>query len=409
MRILYINHYAGSPRHGMEYRPYYLAREWVQAGHEVNIIASDQSHLRFHHPRLDDERQLEESIDGVRYTWLKSTPYQGNGLARVRNISSFIVRLYQESKRLAMTFKPDVVIASSTYPMDIWPAQRIARFANAKLVFEIHDLWPLTPMELGRMSKWHPFIVVAQAAENYVYRNARAVVSMLPNVHEHVASRGMTLEHLHIVPNGIAPQEWPANLPQLDSSVKKSLADIARTGNTIVGYSGNHGISNSLDTLLQAAKIMRKEKVSFVLVGNGPEKAALRRWAHTEQLQNVYFIDPVLKQQVPALLQWFDIAYIGWQRQPLYRFGIAPNKLMDYMMAARPVLHAVEAGNDPVAEAGCGLTVAPESPEAAVHGLRTLIGLSTGERTAMGERGRKFVLGNFTYPVLSERFLAACG
>lgn len=393
----------------MEFRPYYLAREWVQAGHEVNIIASDQSHLRFHHPRLDGRGQLEETIDRVRYTWLKSTPYQGNGLARVRNISSFVVRLYQESKRLAMTFRPDVVIASSTYPMDIWPAQRIARIANAKLVFEIHDLWPLTPMELGGMSKWHPFIAIAQAAENYVYRNARAVVSMLPNVHEHVASRGMALEHLHIVPNGIAPQEWPANLPQLDSSVKTTLVDIARTGNTIVGYSGNHGISNSLDTLLQAAKVMRNEKVSFVLVGNGPEKPTLRRWAHTENLQNVYFIDPVLKQQVPALLQWFDIAYIGWQRQPLYRFGIAPNKLMDYMMAARPVLHAVEAGNDPVAEAGCGLTVAPESPEATVDGLRTLIGLSVSERAVMGGRGKKFVLGNFTYPVLSKRFLAACG
>jgi glycosyltransferase involved in cell wall biosynthesis len=107
------------------------------------------------------------------------------------------------------------------------------------------------------------------------------------------------------------------------------------------------------------------------------------------------------------LLREADIAYIGWKRQPLYRFGIAPNKLMDYMMAGVAVLHSVEAGNDPVAEANCGLTVAPESPDAVVVGLRELAALSPGARRAMGERGRGFVLAHHSYPVLARRFLEA--
>ena len=113
------------------------------------------------------------------------------------------------------------------------------------------------------------------------------------------------------------------------------------------------------------------------------------------------------KAQVPALLAQTDIAYIGWKRQPLYRFGIAPNKLMDYMMAGVPVLHSVEAGNDPVAEAGCGLTVVPESAQAVVQGLRQLAALPVQERRAMGARGRAFVLAHHTYPVLARRFLEA--
>ncbi|MBA4177917.1 MAG: glycosyltransferase WbuB, partial [Leptothrix sp. (in: Bacteria)] len=100
-------------------------------------------------------------------------------------------------------------------------------------------------------------------------------------------------------------------------------------------------------------------------------------------------------------------AYIGWQRVPIYRFGIAPNKLMDYMMAGCPVLHSVEAGNDPVAEAGCGLTVSPGDAAAVAAGLRRLAAVPAEQRRTMGARGRDFVLANHTYPVLARRFLEA--
>jgi glycosyltransferase involved in cell wall biosynthesis len=408
MRILYINHYAGSPRHGMEYRPYYLAREWVRLGHVVQIVGSSQSHIRSRQPQLAGQYRLDETIDGIQYTWFETPAYFGNGIGRVRNMSSFVSRLYLESKRLAAAFRPDVVIASSTYPMDIWPAHRIAKLADAKLVFEIHDLWPLTPMELGGMSKWHPFIMLVQAAEDYAYRHADAIVSMLPKVREYVESRGMAPSKLHVVPNGIDPREWFADSPALQAAAAKVLATLHDRAHSVIGYAGTHGTSNALETFLNAAKLMRDEKVAFVLVGDGPDKASLQRWVTAEQLANIWFIDPILKEQIPALLQRFDVAYIGWRRQSLYRFGIAPNKLMDYMMAARPVLHAVEAGNDPVSEAGCGLTIAPEDPPAMANGIHALLSVSEDERKAMGQRGKQFVLNNLTYPILAKRFLAAC-
>jgi glycosyltransferase involved in cell wall biosynthesis len=408
MRILYINHYAGSLYHGMEYRPYFLSREWVGAGHAVRIVASDKSHIRIQQPRLNGEKKRVEIIDGIQYTWLKTHPYTGNGVKRAINMCSFVHGLYRHAKILSEEFRPEAVIASSTYPMDIWPAHRIAKACNAKLVFEIHDLWPLTPIELGGMSRLHPFIVLLQAAESYAYRHADSVVSILPKVHEYVAGKGLTSAKLHIIPNGADPGGRPTTIPHLALEVKNRLADIARAGHAIVGYAGNHGISNSLDTLVQTAQIMRNEQVSFVLVGDGPEKNELRRYARAKQLPNVYFIDPIPKEQIPALLQMFDIAFIGWRRHPLYRFGIAPNKLIDYMMAARPILHAVDAGNDLVAEADCGLTIAPESPEVTASGIRALLNLNDSARWEMGNRGREYVLKNLTYPILSERFLAAC-
>ena len=406
VNIVYINHYAGSPRHGMEYRPYYLAREWVRAGHQVQIIAASYSHVRSRQPDVGSQ-PLNETLDGVRYRWLPASGYIGNGTGRVKNIWAFLSRLWRESPRIAHDFKPDVVIASSTYPMDLWVARRLARLASAKLVYEVHDLWPASPIELSGMSKWHPFILLCQKAENDAYRDADVVVSMLPKVAGHMAAHGLDLRKLHIVPNGISPDEWQGEPTPLDTELAAQLAELKAAGRSIVGYAGSHGLPNALDVLLDAAALLRDRPISVVLVGDGHEKARLAQRLRDEGLHHVVMLPPIPKSQIPALLSLFNIAYIGWQRVPIYRFGIAPNKLMDYMMAGCAVLHSVEAGNDPVAEAGCGLTVVPESAAAVADGLQALLACTPAERAAMGERGRAFVRAHHTYVVLAQRFIDA--
>ena len=407
MNILLINHYAGSVRHGMEFRPYYLAREWVRHGHCVSIVAASESHLRNQAPQLDGRARLDETLDGIHYTWLATPPYRGNGAARVRNMAAFVTRLLRDGNQLAASLKPDVVIASSTYPLDIWPAYRIARRAGARLLFELHDLWPLSPMELGGYSRWHPFIMLLQAAENFACRHADAIVSILPKVGAHLEAHGMAPGKLHLVPNGVDPAEWREHGPDLEPALAAAIDRLKQDGKFVVGYAGTHGISNALQTLLDAAARLRGQPVAFVLVGAGPQKAELQRKAASLGLSGVHFFDPVPKAQVPALLRRFDLAYIGWHRQALYRFGISPNKLIDYMMAARPVLHAVEAGNDPVAEAGCGVTVPPEQAHAIADAILCMMALGPEQRTRLGQRGREFALANHTYPVLGQRFLTA--
>jgi glycosyltransferase involved in cell wall biosynthesis len=402
VNFLLLNHYAGTPALGMEYRPYYLAREWVRMGHAVQIVAADFSHVRARQPAPGDEL-----IDGIRYRWLPTPRYQGNGLGRARNICSFLRQVWADTRRLQREFRPDVVIASSTYPMDIWVARRIARPVGAKLVYEVHDLWPLSPIELSGMSPRHPFIRLVQAAEDAAYRDADVVVSMLPKVHDYMASRGLDLRKLHIVPNGIALDDWLVRPPPLREDVARALAEARQAGRMVVGYAGSMGLPNALDTLLDAAKALRGVALQFVLVGDGHERARLARRVADERLHNVTLLPPVPKAQIPALLGAIDIAYIGWRQVPIYRFGIAPNKLIDYMMAGVPVLHSVDAGNDPVAEAGCGLTVSPEAPAAAPAGLRQLAALSAEERRAMGQRGRAYVRARHSYAVLAQRFIEA--
>jgi glycosyltransferase involved in cell wall biosynthesis len=403
MKILLINHYAGSPQHGMEYRPYYLAREWIKLGHTVHIHAATYSHVR----RCQPEAPGAQTIDGIHYHWWHTPAYTGNGLGRARNIWAFLKQLWCASSEIVQHASPDIVIASSTYPLDIWVARRIAKLARAKLVYEVHDLWPASPIELSHMSPHHPFMMLCQKAENDAYRYADNVVSMLPKVAPHMASHGLSLERLHIIPNGIALEDWGMPPEPLNAQIASHIQTQKTAGRYIVGYAGSQGLPNALHVLLEAAATLKNEPIAFILIGDGHEHHRLVHHMSQLQLTNAVMFPPIPKSQIPSLLAHFDVAYIGWKRTPIYRFGIAPNKLMDYMMAGCAVLHSVCAGNDPVQDAQCGISVEPESPSEVVQGLRTLLALPAKERQKMGQRGRAYILANHTYTVLAARFIQA--
>jgi len=406
MNILYINHYAGSPTHGMEYRPYYLAREWLRSGHKVMVVAASYSHLRSKNPCVVKGLE-EEVIDGIKYVWLKTPTYKGNGVKRVVNMFSFVWKLFRISRKVAEDIKPDAVIASSTYPLDIYPAYRIANFSGAKLVFEVHDLWPLTPMELGGMSKWHPFIVILQKAEDFAYKHADRVVSVLPKALDYMVSRGLVPEKFAYIPNGIDTDEWETLDVPLPSEHMTVIERLREEGYFIVGYAGSHGIANALDYFIESARYFENLPVAFVLVGQGPEKDRLQKYVMENQINNVIFLPPVPKNCIPNLLRKMDALYIGWRKNRLYRFGISPNKLFDYMMAGKPVIHAVEAGNDPVVESGCGISIPPEDPIAIAEAVKRIMDMPAEERNVMGLKGREYVIKNHSYNVLAKRFIEA--
>lgn len=406
MNILLINHYAGSPWHGMEYRPFYMARYWQNSGHKVRIVAATFSHLRSKQPKATDH-QIEQ-LDNVEYYWLEAPPYKGNGLKRVVNMVTFTAKLALNVSRVTENFPPDVVIASSTYPLDIFPAYLIAKKFNARLIFEVHDLWPLSPMELGGMSKWHPFIQSMQFAENFAYRNSDKVVSMLPKAEEHMREHGLAPGKFVYVPNGIDIDEWNASDERLPPHVQSQLDSIRATRKFLVCYAGTHGVANALDCLITACThIPSHDSLGVVLVGDGPEKNKLQQLASSLCLDNVYFFDPIPKRAIPGLLAQMDALYVGFQNQPLFRFGVSPNKLMDYMMAGKPVIHAIKAGNDLVAESGCGVSVEPENPDAVADAIDSLMNMTNEQRDLMGVRGQAYVTSNHSYNVLAPRFIKA--
>lgn len=400
MNILLIDHYAGSPERGMEFRPYYLAREWQRLGHRVLVIAADFSHLR--RVNFTVARSFSRvDVEGVPYLVLKTPRYAGNGLSRGLNIASFCLQLLRRAGRLAREFEPDAVIASSTYPFDFYAARRIVRRAGGRCFFEIHDLWPLTQIELYGMSVTNPYVRLLQRAEDFAFAHADGVLSVLPDAYKHMEERGFSAAKFTCVPNGVVP-----DAPVSPARHAPLLEKLRAEGAFVVLYVGGFARANALEPLVRAAA-RTGEGVRIVLVGDGPERPALQRLGEQVGAGRLLFLDAVPKAEVQPLLALADCLYIGALRCSLYRYGMGMNKLYDYMLAARPILCGVEAANDPVKEAGCGLTIPPQDAQAIADGVARLRTLPAEERAHMGQNGRAYVLAYHDYRVLAERFLQA--
>jgi glycosyltransferase involved in cell wall biosynthesis len=160
-------------------------------------------------------------------------------------------------------------------------------------------------------------------------------------------------------------------------------------------YAGSHGIANGLDVILDAAKELREEvrsgEVQIRLVGDGQLKGELMQRVATEEIEGVEFEPPVSKQELPSKLSEADAFFMVLQDSPVFRWGVSPNKLFDYMLAARPIIYAVNSPYNPVEQADAGVSTLASDPIALAEAVRNLLALPRDERAAMGARARAYV------------------
>lgn len=390
MRILLINQYAGAPSLGMEYRPHWMALEWQKLGHEVLVVAGNHSHLRRALPRIGRSH-----VEGVEFLTLRTPTYSENGPRRFLNILAFRGQLYRSSRAMAL-WRPDAVIASSTHPMDIRPALRIARKTDAFFVHEVHDLWPLTPKLLGGMSDKHPMIQWMQREEDLACRQADLVVSMLPATLPYLQTRGLDPSRWTYVPNGV---------PEEEVIHSQEAATTTDSGSFRVGYFGGHALSNDLGTLVEAARLLQDEQIEFHLTGSGPLKEELRQLA--VGLSNVHLHDPVPPSVAREQMRTMDALCLLGRDSPLYEHGISLNKMFDYMAAGKPIIQAMNTPASPAQEAGCAIVCQPEDATSVASAIVTLRELPLEQRVALGRAGQAFVRKRATHQKLARAFVNA--
>ena len=405
--IWYVHPYAGGPGVGRYDRPYHLARHWARLGTPSVILSPS-----FHHLLDVPRRPGIEEMEGVRYEFLRSPHYGGNGLGRVVNMAAFTAQLAYHGTDLARQHgRPAMIISSSPHPYAFLAVRHLARRFSAHSVFEVRDLWPLSLVELAGVPPSHPMVRMTGWLERYAYRHADSVVSLLPLARQHMLPLGLDERRWHYIPNGVEPQGWDLQTGMGDCA---ALARCWReAGRTVVVYAGALGRPNHVESLVRAVALLDaagEVDVGVIIVGRGDLQVELRELVATLGLGGrVAIFDQIAKSAVQGLLREASAGYISLRPEPLFRFGVSPNKLFDYMLASLPVIFAVRAGNDPVVEAACGVSTDPGDPRAIARAIASIAAESEVRRREMGERGRTYVLERHGYDKLAQAYLDLLG
>lgn len=394
MRVMLVNQYVGTPDMAGGTRHYSLARQLIRRGHEVTMVTASFSHMLRQERLPPGQRLLKQIVDGIGLIWLRTPSYDGNGPRRFMNMLAFARQVERLPDGL-LGAKPDVVIGSSPQPFAALAAERWARARGVPFVLEVRDLWPQTLVDLGRMSPAHPVVLALTAVERKLYRRARRIISLLSGAGEHMAVKGADPAKVAWIPNGVDLDMVPYR--PADSGERFTII-----------YAGAHGLSSNLDSVIAAACRLREagwaDRLRIRFIGDGPEKPRLREWAEREGLTFVHFEPPVPKGEIFSVLQEADAFVIATQNTDLYRWGYSPNKLFDYLAVGRPIICALRSPYDAVTEAGAGVTVPPDDPEAMAAAIVQLAEAPPEARRAMGERGRAYAETHHSFGILGERF-----
>jgi glycosyltransferase involved in cell wall biosynthesis len=394
VKVWLVNQYALPPSASGGTRHYSLARALRQRGTEVEIFCSTRNYLTgapIAEPGTRD-------CAGVTFTFVDTGAGRavGRRAGRLATMVGFARGLRRAARR--RRDRPDVIVGSTPSPIGAWAAAGEARRRGVPFVLEVRDLWPRTLLDVGGLSRRHPAVWIFAWLERALYRRADRIVTLLPLAERHIRSVYPAAAPVVWIPNGVDLRLVPGAV--------HAPPDRAGHAFTVL-YAGAHGPANALDAVLDAAALLERRepgRFRFVLIGDGHDKPRLQARAASEGLRQVCFQEPVPKAEIYDHMARADALVVNMNRGNLYRFGISFNKLYDYLAVGRPVVSGTDAANDPVAEAGAGITVPANDAAALAGALERLAAASPSERAAMGARGRAFVAEHHDIERLAARF-----
>ncbi|WP_394233760.1 glycosyltransferase family 4 protein [Pseudomonas anguilliseptica] len=379
-------------------RGWFLVDEMQRAGYQVVVISSDSNNL-VDLPVLTARVTLQD-VDGVKIVWLKTMKYSvAKSLRRILSWFHFEWNLFWLDK--SNLKRPDVVIVSSLSLLTIINGLLLRLKYKCRLVFEVRDIWPLTIVEEGGFSNNNLFIKGLSWLERLAYRKADAIIGTMPNLAEHVRRELGYERPVYCVPMGVS-QEHLSDVAALPAEYS---ARYLSSNKFKVVHAGTIGITNALDVFFATAEAMREYvDLEFVIVGDGALKHIYeKQWGY---LPNLIFAPKVPRNMVHAVLAQGDLLYFSVHDSRVWDYGQSLNKVIDYMLAAKPVVASYSGYPSMINESGCGVFVPANDVDALVTAVLDMKSRSEEERSLMGSLGREWLLQNRNYSKLARDYLS---
>ncbi|KGJ93581.1 hypothetical protein ND2E_2310 [Colwellia psychrerythraea] len=348
-----------------------------------------------------NESFINKNVDGVNFSWIKVPSYAGNGLSRIKSMLTFGAKvLFSDPISTLGLSQPDLIIASSVHPFHLLGALRWARKYKVPVFFEVRDPWPLSLNLLLGLSKWHPFSLLLQLFQYIGHKYTDKTISLAINLEPYMREHGLDEGKFLYVCNGIDKTQERASNSALDEKLTRLRDKYKR----IIIYTGSHGVPNALEYVIDAFNSIDVSSIALVLVGDGKEKKNLiKRNCNS----NCYFFPPVNKDEIQRVLSFADICIISWQDISMYKYGVSPNKVFDYMWAKKPIIQALNSPQNQVELANCGVNVKPGDTFEIKEAILDLSNRTDDELTHLGEKGYDFLMENYEFKDLAKKILDA--
>lgn len=420
MRVLYFHQHFTTPRGASGIRSYAMAQRLIEEGHKVTMVCGSPERADTGLSGSFHRGMRSGMVDGIEVIEFDLQYSNADGF--VKRSMTFL-RFALRSIGLALTRDYDLVFATST-PLTAGIPGVFARWLRRKpFVFEVRDLWPELPREMGVIT--NPVILgLMSFLEWATYRSAHRLIGLSPGIVAGIERRGVDPERIAMIPNGCdldifgrstvegtddsAASERRKPETSMDAVVPWRPDGVAESDLMAI-FTGAHGIANGLDAVLDAAVELKRrgrDDIKLVLVGDGKLKPALQERAKAEDLRNVIFHPPVPKHRLAGLMAAADIGLQILANVPAFYYGTSPNKFFDYIAAGRPVLNNYPGWlADTIREHNCGFAVPPDDPAAFADALEQAAA-DRDRLKEMGLRARKLAQSEFARNKLSAQFVA---
>ena len=382
MRILYLHQFFITRAGVGSTRSYEFARRFAARGHAVRMVTAGGG-----------SRNV-ESIDVVGVRGGYSDYVGATSVAYPRRMLAFAAFAATATRAALRGPRPDVIYASSPPLTIVLPAVAAAARWRVPLVFEVRDLWPEAPIQMGALQ--NPALRrLARAVERLVYRRSARVIALSPGIREGVVSAGAPPERVALVPNA---SDLELFSPELDGPAERRRLGLG--DGLVCSYFGTMGEANDLGQVIDAAPLVRD--VTFVLLGDGKRRRELEKRAPA----NVRFLDPAPdKASVARLAAASDACLTIFKDVPVLATN-SPNKLFDTFAAGRPAIVNTEGWMRDLVEGNeAGVFVRPGDPRALAAKVAWLRD-NPREVERLGRNARALAEREFDRDALAARALA---
>ncbi len=349
---------------------YELGTELVKRNHRVTILTG--------YPAYNIDRKTLPAE--YRSGWWMKERVNGMEVIRIRSIGMprqipVLRGLGQVTLSLALSIsglflargKFDAVLVYSPPLFLGWTAFILRRLKGVKAVLNVQDLFPQSAIDLGVLRstfliKWFRRI------ESYLYKKSDMVAVHSEGNRDHVISCGGLPSNVTVIPNMVDTKYIRPG--ERDNEFRRRYG--ISTDDYIVSFAGVIGLSQDIDTVIDAARLMEQDqKIVFYIVGDGMEKPRLM--ARAEGMRNVRFLPMLQKDEYVELLLASDICLATLRKE--VRTPVVPSKIMSIMAAGRPLIAGLPLHGDApkiVHAARCGICIEPEDPLALAEAVKTI-------------------------------------